>query len=136
MTRIVDASVALKWTLDEDGSAQARTLIAQPGLQAPDFLILECANVLALKVRAGKLDGFAARYALQAIETKARVDLRPSRPYMDDAHLLAQELGRSAYDCLYLAAAIQASGQMVTADEKLYRAVSAHGVYRRFIELL
>ena len=42
---IVDASVALKWVLDEDDSHLARAL-AERNLAAPDLLWSECANGL------------------------------------------------------------------------------------------
>lgn len=42
---IVDASVAVKWLVQEPGSEQAR-LLSRARLEAPDFLPLECANIL------------------------------------------------------------------------------------------
>lgn len=48
MSLVVDASVALKWVLDEEGRPAARALLlGNEPLHAPDFLILECANILA-----------------------------------------------------------------------------------------
>jgi predicted nucleic acid-binding protein len=42
---VVDASVALKWALEEPGSDRAR-LLSSARLEAPDLLPIECANVL------------------------------------------------------------------------------------------
>jgi predicted nucleic acid-binding protein len=41
MTVIVDASVALKWVIEEEGSQAARTLLLDEPLAAPDLLIVE-----------------------------------------------------------------------------------------------
>jgi predicted nucleic acid-binding protein len=43
---VVDASVALKWVIDEDGSEAAGALLLEEPLAAPDLLMVECANVL------------------------------------------------------------------------------------------
>ena len=51
MTVVVDASVALKWVIQEDGSEAAEALLRQEPLLAPDLLIVECANVLWVKTR-------------------------------------------------------------------------------------
>ena len=53
MTVIVDASVALKWVIEEDGSEAAGALLLEEPLAAPDLLIVECANVLWAKARRG-----------------------------------------------------------------------------------
>ena len=55
MTVIVDASVALKWVLQEEGSEAAELLLLEEPLAAPDLLIVECANVLWRKARRGAL---------------------------------------------------------------------------------
>src|SRR5438128_1584381 len=43
MTLVVDASVALKWVIDEEDSAAAMALLFGEPLAAPDFLAIECA---------------------------------------------------------------------------------------------
>ena len=53
MTVVVDASVALKWVIEEDGSEAAGALLLEEPLAAPDLLIVECANVLWAKARRG-----------------------------------------------------------------------------------
>ncbi len=46
MTLVIDASVALKWVIEEDDSAAAMALLLGEPLVAPDFLAIECANGL------------------------------------------------------------------------------------------
>src|ERR1700738_2692376 len=55
MTVVVDASVALKWVIEEDGSQAAGVLLLEQPLAAPDLLIVECANVLSAKAWRGVL---------------------------------------------------------------------------------
>ena len=64
----VDASVALKWVIEEPDSDAARKLLAEDVLVAPDLLYIECANSLWRKVRRAQLDRDEARAAYAAIE--------------------------------------------------------------------
>ena len=43
---VVDASVAIKWTIDEPGSDEAFHLALTTLLVAPRLILIECANVL------------------------------------------------------------------------------------------
>ena len=136
MTLIVDASVALKWFLDEEGRDEADALLGGEPLTAPDFLLLECGNTFAVKARRGQLDAAATRDYLVTLRHELGVRFRPSEPYMVTAHALALDLQRSAYDCLYLAMAIANGDQVVTADEKFERAVRASKTHAPFIRRL
>ena len=115
MTVIVDASVAPKWVLTEDGTDRARALITQSPLAAPDLLWIECTNVLWVKARRGQITAQDARAACAAI---AGTPIRVVRaePLVADALDIALELKHAAYDCLYLAAALAERCVLVTAD--------------------
>ena len=132
---IVDASVAIKWVVEEPGSEPARKLISEELLAAPELLFVECANVLRTLVRQGRLGVVPARQFLAAIDA---VPIRgiPIRPHAATAHAIAVELSRSAYDSLYLAAALAERAVMVTADEAFARAAMAHPVYASAVRLL
>ena len=84
MTVIVDASVALKWVLTEDGTDRARALITQRPLAAPDLLWVECTNVLWVKARRGQItaqgEARARRYfgAATVVPVAATDDVFPS----------------------------------------------------------
>lgn len=135
MTLVVDCSVALKWVLLEDDREAALALIGQ-ALIAPDFLCLECANVLAIKVRRGLLSAAQARASLKEIEDMPGLALRPMAAHVGAAQDLSLELGRTAYDCLYLALAVSENATLVTADERFARAVSANAAYAPLIRTL
>jgi predicted nucleic acid-binding protein len=118
-TWVIDASVAIKWVVDEPGTEQA-LLLRRHRLVAPDLLVPECANILWKKVRRGELSEAEAMLAARLLQ-RAEVDLEPMRSLLEPATKLAIALDHPAYDCIYLALAEALSCAMVTADEQLYR---------------
>lgn len=135
MTIVVDCSVALKWVLNEDDRGSAMALIGQ-SLIAPDFLKLECANVLAMRVRKGFLTPAGSRSSLKAIQDISGVSYRPSEALMEHAQDLALELDQTAYDSLYLALAIRDTALLVTADQKFAEAVEGSRAYKPYLQRL
>ncbi len=135
MTLIIDASVALKWVLAEDGTDRSRALVTADALAAPDLLWIECANVLWVKARRGQITTEDARAALAAI---AATPIRAlSTTGLSAAALeIALELDHAAYDCLYLAAAMAERCVLVTADEAFAAKTAAFGRYGGLVRLL
>lgn len=134
MSLIIDASIALKWVLDEPDSERARPLLDIPGLAAPDLLWIECANVLWVKARRGQIAPESARLASAALAT-APIRSLPTVPLVNLAMDIALDLGHSAYDCLYLAAALTEGLPLITADDAFLARVNdstryAHAVKR------
>ena len=118
-TWVIDASVAIKWVVDESGTEQA-LLLRRHRLVAPDLLVPECANILWKKVRRGELSDAEAILAARLLQ-RAEIELEPTRGLLESAMKLAIALDHPAYDCIYLALAEALSCAMVTADERLYR---------------
>jgi len=114
---VVDASVAVKWVVTEDGTDAAVALLSGGPLAAPDLLVAECANILWKKVRRSELTTDEAMVAARIIQ-RADVELHPMRALMEPAAQLAIDLDHPAYDCMYLALALHRGGQFVTADER------------------
>lgn len=122
---VIDASVALKWLIEEDGSEEAERLLAEEALAAPDLLWVECANVLRTKARCGQIRWEDAEAALAALEATP-VRVIPSRGFVAHALMLARALDQTAYDCLYLAAALHEGTTLVSADQKFVAAAHAY----------
>ena len=112
---VIDASIAIKWVVEEDGTAEALALLGTNRLIAPDLLVAECANVLWKKVRRRELSAAEALFAARLLQT-SRIELLPTRALLEMGTRLAVELDHPAYDCLYLALAIANGCRFVTAD--------------------
>ena len=97
---IVDASVAIKWLVDEPGADAAALLLDHP-LAAPDLIGPECANVLWKKVMRAELSAPEAEAMGAALE-KADIVLHPTRRHWQAAVAVACALRHPAYDCIYL----------------------------------
>lgn len=119
---VVDNSVALKWYLPEEHAHYA-VLLLSPDLRrhAPDLLVAEMTNVLWRKAIAG---GITHEEAMQlvAVANSQDVQLHALAPLMQSALDLAIAANHPAYDCFYLALALQLEGICVTADRRFYNA--------------
>ncbi len=121
---VVDASVAIKWFVDEPDTALANTVYLNHALVAPDLLGAECANILWKKHRRGDLAPNAFEQALLELETAA-IELRGMRELIALAGALARRLDHPAYDCFYLALAMEEQAPFATADASLIRKLRA-----------
>lgn len=102
-------------------------------LEAPDLLLVECANILWKKTRIGDLTKKRAGESLEAL-FDAPVAFMASRDLLGHALELSLELRHPVYDCLYLALAAERNLPLVTADERL--AAAARGKKRALRILL
>jgi len=119
-TFVVDASIAVKWVIEEEGTAQALALRGRAKLIAPELLVAECANILWKKVVRNELSNDEALLAARLLQ-EADIELLPARALLGAATRIAIELNHPAYDCLYFALAVESGCQFVTADERLLR---------------
>lgn len=136
MNFVVDASVAIKWFVEEDLRADARELARRSEeLVAPDFILAEISNVLWKKTLRKEIT------RLQARSVFARSFDPFSRLYpMDLLHgralEIALELRHPVYDCLYLACTEEVEdGRVVTVDRRFCAAVASTGFADRVIHL-
>jgi predicted nucleic acid-binding protein len=114
---VIDASVAIKWVVDEPGTTEALAL-RRYRLFAPELLIAECANILWKKARRDELTLEEALLAAKLLQ-RADIELSPMRSLLEPATRLAIALDHPAYDCAYLALAESLSCDLVTADRRL-----------------
>jgi predicted nucleic acid-binding protein len=129
-TLVIDASIAVKWVVEEGGTEEALILRRRAKLVAPELLTAECANILWKKCQRGELskdETFLAAQLLQA----ANIEFLPTRLLLEEATRIAVELDHPAYDCLYLALALERGCRFVTADKRFVRKL-AEGRRRRF----
>lgn len=119
---VIDASVAIKWLVAEEGTGEALTVLEKATLSAPDLLIAECANIFWKKVRREELSEEEALMGARVLE-QADIEILPTRHLLGSATSLAVELDHPAYDCIYLALAIKRGWQFTTADERFQRKV-------------
>lgn len=122
MTLVIDASIAVKWLLDEPKSDVARKLAGSgEALVAPELILAEVGNALWRKYAQGIIPSRQAIAALERLPDTFNklVSLAPLRM---SAIELALELQHPIYDCFYLALAERERAPLITADERLIRA--------------
>ena len=122
MTFVIDASIAIKWVVDEDGTSEALALRKKGKLIAPDSLVAECANVLWKKVQRSELLEEEAHLAARLLQ-HAEIELLPMRSLLETATRISIEINHPAYDCMYFALAVGNNCEFVTADEHFARKV-------------
>ncbi len=126
MTLVVDASVGLKWVLQEPDSHLADALArGEEDLLVPDFWLNEAINVLWVQVRRKVFTQDEAREGLALlcaqVEPTATADL--------GLHAIALEIGLTAnhspYDTLYVAFALAVGARsIVVADGPFVKAMA------------
>jgi len=123
---VVDASIAIKWVIGEEGSDDALKLLKSATLAAPDLLVAECANVLWKKVQRAELTASEATLCARLLQ-RADIEIHPTRHLLDAATQMAIELSHPAYDCIYLGLATANGWRFVTADDRLLRKIRSLG---------
>lgn len=119
MTRVVDASVALRWFVQAPGSPEAAVLLAaDEPLVAPELVVAEVANAAWKLVRAGQIGREHGARVAAAIG-QAFDALVPAADLAPRAWAIAGELDHPVYDALYLALAEREEAAVVTADQRL-----------------
>jgi predicted nucleic acid-binding protein len=119
MEIVIDASVAVKWFIEEPGTAAAKEhLGSEARLVAPDLVVAEVCNALWARVRRGWIEEMQARVAVDLV-ARCYEELVPAASLRERAFAMALELGQPVYDCFYLALAERRRTQLVTADSRL-----------------
>ncbi len=129
MSLVVDASVAVKWLVAEEGSEEADRLVAGDAeLHAPRLMASEIANALWRKARVGEIERGQAAVLLTAVP-QMPVRWSADETICADAVRLALALDRPVCDCVYLALAHRMNAKLVTADARFANALESteHG---------
>jgi len=123
---VLDASVVLKWFVDEEDSDQSLRLREEfyrrkREIIVPDLLLFEVANALRYN------PSFTAEEIEEAMKTLFDMGIEiitPTYSLLAKAIELAKSLDVTCYDAAYLALAEELGFEFITADEKLCRKVS------------
>lgn len=137
---VIDTSVATKWYIPEDHSAEARLYMGLGvDLHAPDLLPIEAGHALLKRVRSAAVDRHLglglARQIVAALREAAPIQYHESLTLLEPAFVLAEQIGASVYDGLFLALAIRLDARVVTADRKFFdkMAASPHAARARWV---
>ena len=130
---VVDASVAVKWFIDEPGTNAAEAVLSgSETLIAPALIRVEVAAAITRKVRLGEIEvreaEEACRLWIAALSSGVPI-LSPDEDNIVSAIELAIQIRHPLQDCLYLALARRVDGTLLTADPKFTE--RALGCYAR-----
>lgn len=119
---VLDASVAIKWYVREDGSDDAQKLLDSDVLfLARDLLFVEVSAALLRQHREyGQLSGADVRQAIEDI-LRLGIETVSSSVLLVRAVELSLALGHPVRDCFYIALAERQRIVFVTADKQLIR---------------
>ena len=124
MRFVIDASVAVKWLVEEPDSDAALELVESgEDLHAPRLLASEVANALWRKARLGQIERADAGAALAWVPDLP-VRWSEDEAVSADALRLALALDHPVYDCVYLALAHRIGAVLVTADLRFANALA------------
>lgn len=129
---VLDASVAVRWIVEEEGSDQAAALLEQDLTWiTPRLLLTEVASALRRKVADEVLEPAVAGQSLDALLQAVAdgvIRLVDDERIIGQALLLAVSLQHKVPDCLYLALAEREGASIATADDRLTRLARNRGI--------
>ena len=129
---VLDASVAVRWVVEEAGSDEAAALLERDiAWITPRLLLTEAASALRRKVADHALAPAAAGQSLDALLQAVAdgvIRLVDDERVIAPALLLAMSLRHKVPDCVYLALAEREGAGIATADDRLARLARSRGV--------
>jgi len=129
MKYVLDTSAVIKCVIPETDSLKVIRLVEEyiqaiHELIAPDLFSSEVANVLMMAERTGKIRAGEALAFFHDILSASPV-CYAATPLLPRAIEIALTFRQSAYDCLFVALAEREGCELVTADDKLIKAIGA-----------
>jgi len=123
LTLVVDASVAVRWYVESPGTPAAIAILdSDEPLVAPDLMVAEVANVAWKLVRAGQISHIHGARIVAALPS-AFSNLKSAASLATRALEISSHLDHPVYDSIYIALAEFHHAQLITADDRLLRAV-------------
>jgi len=118
---IIDASIIVKWFVDEERRDKARDLLREGIFRfVPDIVFSEVANARRKKIVMGEISAEQARSVLHDLPVYLP-NVVATELIIYDAFELAVEMEHPVTDCLYLACAQHLGGQVISDDVKSVR---------------
>jgi predicted nucleic acid-binding protein len=129
MKYILDSNVALKWVLpekDDDKAIRIRDGFGQGihELHSPDVFPIEVAHSLAKAERRGDIKQGDGAHKMADVFTYMP-NLHPYLALLPKAFAIASQFRIGVYDCLYVVLAEPEGCKLMTADDRLVRALQA-----------
>lgn len=124
MVEIIDASIAIKWFIEEEGQQTAFEIleraIEKPNLfSVPELFYFELAHVLNRVL--GKLNNSQKRLYEKTLHLG--IQRIPMSPELHQSICEFQSMGLSGYDAAYVAVAKNMSGIWLTFDTKAHKRI-------------
>lgn len=118
---VLDASVALKWFIDEDQSYEARRLVklikqGKISVYVPPIFPFEVANILSLKENISPESLFASIGFLYSLNLRSGIN---SEEFLVKSATISKDFKITVYDASYIALAQDLKIDFLTADKKL-----------------
>ena len=131
-TGVIDTSALVKFVLPEEHSDEVRRLIvlhqsSAVKLLAPDYILVESANVLWKHVRRNNLRIEDAESGLTLLQ-QAEIELIPQAQLLDDALRFAVDVNVAVYDALFAVLAMREMAPLITADVPLIQRLASANV--------
>ncbi len=129
-TLVVDASVGVKWQLNDEEDVDKAVAIRQAFLRhtveiiVPVIFAVEWANAINVAILRGRFPENEWQEALRDLEA-LRIPVKNPPEIVFEAWQIARSYGRSVYDGLYVALAKLTGCELVTGDRKLFNAVNS-----------
>ena len=128
---VIDASISLAWSLDDETDHRAEDVLAiveQSGALVPTLWTYEIANSLTHFVRRSRIDDEHARTIVLALGQLSIVTVAPEAPkWFAETAALALKHALTIYDASYLHLAIASKSRLASVDKKLQAAALAEG---------
>ncbi len=123
MSKVIDASVAIKWYVPEIYEQEA-TRLQKSGddLHAPELILPEFGNIVWKKVARGEITEKEGQRIVSEF-SKTNLILHSHSQIIKSAFTGATMTNQTVYDWTYLALALSLGCQFVTADERFYKAL-------------
>lgn len=123
MSLVVDASLAVKWIVDEHDSGLARAFFLRyfEQMHAPDLLLVEAMGALVTRANDRRASAEDMKESIGKFRSRVGEAVRLHRTTPEQTRVaaeLAMTLGHPIKDCVYLALADQLGCALATSDVK------------------